>query len=323
MKYMNKISILIKNFFIRQNLKYYYYLNLKEKDYPKELKKLFKENTGKDLDLDNPKTFNEKLQWIKLYDNYPLKTILADKLAVRNWIEKQLGTSYLKNIYGSWNRFEDIDFNVLPDSFVLKTNHGCKMNYVVTDKKDFLTNDKEKAKKIFRKWLKTNFAFCGGFELQYQNITPRVFAEELMQNRNNQNLEDFEFFCFNGEPKLLMYSSYNNNEYKSSFYDENLNKLPLKIFEDEETADLPPTENIDRLFKISKKLSQNFKFVRVDFMRISQSKSRLSDLKAKYNEKIVFSEMTFTPHSGYYNFIPEEYDYIIGNWLDIKKQQKK
>ena len=158
---------------------YDYYRSLDPSQYEEELKDWYKRRTKKELDLENPKTFNEKIQWLKLYDSTPIKTKLADKYLVREWVKEKIGEEYLVPLLGVWDKFDDIDFDKLPDKFVLKCNHGCGWNLIVTDKSKI---DKVEAKKKFDKWMNTNFAFCNGLELHYKNIQPKIIAEEYLEN---------------------------------------------------------------------------------------------------------------------------------------------
>lgn len=325
---LNKFVAFVKKILNIRLSDYDYYLNLNERYYPDELIRIFKKNTGKDLNLTAPTSFNEKIQWLKLYDNSELKTKLTDKIAVRAWIAEKIGTKYLKHIFGIWNSFEDINYEQLPSSFVLKTNHGSRMNYVVKDKQKFLENDIQEAKKQFNVWLNTNYAYQSGFELQYKNIPPKIYAEEFINSDYNDIVEDYEFYCFNGEPKLLMYSSKKDNDYKSSMFDNDFNRLPFRPFPDEEPVELTLSPSILKMREMSKILSKNFKFVRVDFMCVKHNNISQPNLvdSEKYNdyvEEILFTEMTFSPRSGYFVSIPDEYNNIFGSWIDLDTVDKE
>ena len=210
-----------------QNISYYsYFLNLKEQDYEEGLKDWFKYSTKNDLNLENPKTYNEKIQWIKLYDIDELKGNLTDKYLVRNWIKKKIGDKYLIPLLGVWDNFDEIKFEKLPEKFVLKCNHGSGMNIIFLNKNKINISD---AKKKINNWMKINYAYYQGLELQYKNIKRKIIAEEYIENENN-NLIDYKLWCFNGKVDTIMVISDRNNEKKYSFYDRDWNLLPFLLF---------------------------------------------------------------------------------------------
>lgn len=174
---------------------YDYYAQLSPQAYASELQEWFWDVMGKKLDLDNPRTYNEKIQWLKLYDSTPLKTRLADKYLVRDWVKEKIGEEYLVPLLGVWDSFDEIDFDALPQSFVLKANHGCGWNLIVKDKRLL---DREDARRKFQTWMKLNFAYRNGLELHYMNIRPRIIAEAYLEN-DHDDLNDYKVFCFGGE----------------------------------------------------------------------------------------------------------------------------
>ena len=214
---------------------YAYYSSLSPEKYPEELKLWYKRVMKEDLDLDNPKTYNEKIQWMKLYDSTPLKTRLADKYLVRDWVKEKIGEEYLIPLLGVWDSFEEIDFDKFPDQFVLKANHGCGWNIIVKDKSIF---DIEEARKKFDIWMHTNFAFRVGFELHYMNIPPKIIAEQYLENNNN-DLYDYKVFCFNGKAESIMFLSDRKQKLKMSFYDLQWNKLPFVYSYQQNPDDIP------------------------------------------------------------------------------------
>ncbi len=139
--------------------------------------------TGNRMDIYHPVTFNEKIQWMKAFDSTPLKTRLADKYLVRDYVKEKIGEEYLIPLLGVWDRFDEIDFDTLPNSFVLKTNHGSGWNMVVKNKDNF---DKERAKETFNKWMKINFAYYAGLEMHYKDIVPKVIAEEYISETSDK-----------------------------------------------------------------------------------------------------------------------------------------
>ena len=260
---------------------YAYYSSLPPRKYPKELKLWYKMATGDDLNLQHPKTYNEKIQWLKLYDSTPLKTRLSDKFLVRDWVKEKIGEEYLIPLLGVWDNFDEIDFDKLPDQFVLKANHGSGWNIIVKDKATF---DWEDAKKKFDSWMRTNFAFLCGFELQYLNISPKIIAEEYLENGNN-DLFDYKVFCFDGRAESVMFLSERKQGLKMAFYDLNWNKLPFVYSYPQNEKPIPKPEKLELLIELAEKLAAGFAHVRVDFYVLNDG-------------SIKFGEMTFSSASG-------------------------
>lgn len=269
-----------------------------EEDYPKELKKWYKEMTGKTLDLENPITFNEKMQWLKLYDSTELKTLLADKYLMRKWIKEQIGDEYLIPLLGVWDSFDEIQFEQLPEQFALKANHGSGWNIIVTNKANLDIRD---AKSKFDDWLGKNFAFISGLELHYKNIKPKIIAEKYIENVNG--LVDYRFYCFNGQPKQVWVDIFSGtSNHKREIYDMNWKKLPIKCTwpSADGLLDEQP-KNFCKMKEFAAKLSSDFKFVRVDFFEV--------------DEQLYMGEMTFIPMGGIGCFEPDEWDTILGNMI--------
>ena len=277
--------------------------NRNEKDFPKILKQWYKKRTGKNLNLENPKTFNEKIQWLKLYDNSPLKTKLADKYLVREWIEEQIGSKYLIPLLGVWNNFDEIDFDKLPEKFVLKANHGSHWNIIVKDKSKL---DKSKAKKKFDKWMARDYAFKAGLELQYRGIKPKIIAEKFIEDTNGE-LNDYKIMCFNGEPKFVWVDCGRYSNHTKNIYDLDWNLQPFKMTYPISKTPIARPENLDKMIELAKILCKDFAFVRVDFYNV--------------DGKIYFGEMTFTSMSGTDKFEPEKYDLELGNMLTLPEKK--
>lgn len=282
---------------------YEYYKNLPSERYAEELCEWFKRVTRDTLDLDNPKTFNEKIQWMKLYDSTPLKTQLADKYLVREWVKEKIGEEYLIPLLGVWDTFDEIDFDQLPDSFVLKANHGCGWNIIVKDKSIF---DVEEAKRRFDLWMSTNFAFRAGFELHYMNIKPRIIAEEYLENGNN-DLYDYKVFCFGGVAYSVMFLSERKTGLKMAFYDREWNKLPFVYSHPKNEDVVPKPQKIEQMIELAEKLSKGFAHVRVDFYVLNDG-------------SIKFGEMTFTSASGNCKWDPPEQNLIYGNLINLPEK---
>lgn len=268
------------------------------------LKWMFQAEMGYALNLDNPVTFNEKLQWLKLHDRKPLYTRLADKVAVRSYINQTIGAQHLIPIIGKWYSAEEIDFDKLPNQFVLKCNHDSNSVMICRDKTSF---DIEKARSKIKKRLRRN-AFYGGREWPYKNITPCVIAEKYMTDDRQSSLTDYKFFCFNGEAEFLYVSTgLENHETASiSFFDPEWRRLPFSRKDYQEySGDLPKPKHFEEMKQIANDLAHriNAAFVRVDLYEICN--------------QIYFSEFTFTPCCGMLPFSPTEWDEKIGALLRL------
>lgn len=277
---------------------------IKPQKYETELAKIYALKTGKKLDLKNPRTFNEKIQWLKLYDATYLKTQLTDKYLVREWIKEKIGEQYLIPLLGVWDKFEDIDIESLADSFVLKANHGSEWNVVVHDKK---VVDWEKVQKKFNEWISLNFAFIAGFQMQYLNISPKIIAEEYIKSENG-SLYDYKIHCFNGNPEyihLIGDRKINAHQAKEAFYSTEWELLPFisGVYSQYETEQKKP-DHLEEMLQISRKLSQDFIYVRVDLYELDSG-------------EIKFGEMTFTPGSGFYQWSPPDTDKLWGSKLSL------
>lgn len=268
---------------------------------------------GRIINLKNPRLFTEKIQWLKIYDCTPIKTRLADKIAVREWVKEKIGQKYLKKLYGIYEKYEDIDFSKLPEEFVIKTNHGCNMQLLVIEGGKPDKSQKER----FNNFLKINYAYKSGYEMQYKDIKPLIFTEEYIKNfhplcQNSSDFSDyrpelFEYliFCFNGEPKLILFASgKRTDKICCTMFDTQWNNLHFNYGGYLHEDPVPEPKNFDKMLDIARTLSKDFKFVRVDLHNVEG--------------KIYFGEMTFTPASGYMKFRPLKYDRILGGMLDLK-----
>ena len=280
--------------------------NIDESEYPDALKKRYYASTGHTLNLDDPKRYTEKIQWRKLYDRDPIYSRLADKYAVREWVEEKIGNEYLIPLLGVWDRFEDIDFKKLPDSFVLKTNNANATNYIVKDKRKL---NRRLAKHKFGFWLKFPF-YLNGLQLHYKNIKPRIIAEKYMEEIDNSNgIVEYKFFCFHGKPQLCGAMSYSETHHaQMDYFDMDWNDLKIRRT-DTSFSKVPirRPDKFDDLKKIASILSAGFAHVRVDLYLL--------------DNKIYFGEMTFTPTNGFIVHDPDEADYEIGKLWDINAKQ--
>lgn len=272
----------------RLYLKVYYYLH-----------------TGERLHLDNPITFNEKTQWLKLHNTRPICTQMADKYAVRQLVSDSIGEDYLIPLLGVWDSFEEIDFGQLPQRFVLKTNHDSGSVVICKDKEKL---NKEEARKKLTKSLRNNY-FWAGREYPYKNIKPRIIAEAFMENEDEEGLSDYKFFCFGGKPEILFFASDRFNKdgesTKFDYYDMELNHLPIRSRgHKNNNLEIPMTEQFEEMKRLAAKLSTGFPFLRVDFYLI--------------NGKVYFGELTFHHDGGVVPFIPEEWNVKFGSMINIE-----
>lgn len=265
------------------------------------LKLAFKAKLGYSLDLNNPRTFNEKLQYLKLHDHNSYYSKLVDKYEVKNIIRDLLGDEYLIPTYGVWNSFEDINIADLPNKFVLKCTHDSGGLVIVKDKNTF---DAMYAKNILDKSLKNNYYYYGR-EWPYKNVIPRIIAERYIEGGESDIL-DYKFFCFNGIVKFFKIDFDRFTNHRANYYDRNGSLLPFG------EAAYPPNpkkkllipNNIHEMIMIAEKISSGYKFLRVDFYNIEG--------------QILFGELTFFPASGFGAFTTKEWDERIGSLLTIE-----
>ncbi len=286
---------------------YNFLLNLNEKEYPKYLKKIFKTMTGEELNLKHPKTFNEKIQWLKLYDSTPLKTQLTDKILVRDWVKEKIGEEYLKPLLWKGKNFDDIPFEKLPEKFIIKANNGSKWQFKIKDKASLL--DKKDLYNFirlrFNGWMEQNFFPVAGFEMQYKNIKPQILIEPLLiENENNFPIE-YEIYCFNGIPKIYQKIIFSTPS-KCCVYNEDFTQCDLTFNSEYEKFWEEPNEYIKKAVYLSKILSKGFKLVRVDWMQ--------------HINNLYFNEMTFTPFSGFFIFNNQKWNSYLGKLLYLNKE---
>ena len=253
------------------------------------------------LDLNNPVSYNEKVQYRKLHDPRRLeKARLTDKYLVKQWVSDKIGESYLIPTYGVWDQFEDIDFDSLPEQFVLKATHGCKMTMVVEDKTKL---DYAFASKQFDLWMKTNFAYCNGLEMHYKDIQPRIIAEQYIENKAG-DLYDYKFWCFDGRVEYIQFLSNRSEELLMSFYDRSWNLQPFRYDHPNHPYPVERPAHLDEMIRVAEQLSEGFDHVRVD----------LYDTEST---GVKFGEMTFSSSSGYCVWSPSQADYIMGELWKI------
>ncbi|MCH5320251.1 MAG: glycosyl transferase [Eubacterium sp.] len=259
----------------------------------------YKCHMGKKLNLKNPQTFNEKLQWLKLYDRKPEYTRLVDKYAVREHIKEKIGEEYLIPLIGVWDRVEDIDFDKLPNQFVLKCTHDSGGLVICNDKS---TLDIEEAKKTLQHFYKREYYYIQR-EWPYKNVPHRIIAEKYMVDESGTQLKDYKFFCFDGEPKAVQIVTDRTVSKRSDFFDINFNRLPFARGSNNSGKEIKKPQGYDEMVRLAKVLSQGFAHIRVDFYDV--------------NGKVYFGELTFFSNSGFSKFHPDKYDKIFGDWIKL------
>ena len=261
---------------------------------------------GKRLNLKSPKTFNEKTQWLKLYDHNPLYHKLVDKFEVKKYVSGIIGEDHIIPTIGIWDSFDEIDFERFPNQFVLKTTSGGGNTGVVICQDISRFDRKEAQKKLEASARKNIYKSMG--EWSYKDIIPRFLAERLMVNENGEDLVDYKIFCFNGVPRVLFYASNRQNaEHEPPFfdyYDMQFNKLNVQSKGHKNSSlILKPFPEFEQMKAFAAKLSKGIPFVRVDFYLV--------------NHTVFFGELTFYHDSGLVPFIPEEYDTLFGSYIEI------
>jgi len=256
------------------------------------------------LNLKNPQTFSEKLQWLKLYDRNPLYTTMVDKYAVKKWAAEKIGDRYIIPTLGVWDKFEDIDFDKLPNQFVLKTTHDSGGVVICRDKKKF---DKQAACVKLTKSLEYNYYYHGR-EWPYKNVKPRIIAEKYMESNDMQELVDYKFFCFDGVAKFMYISNDLGQMPHTDFFDMNKRFLNFHL-KDPNSVNIPVIpDQFDEMKRLAECLSNKIPHLRVDFYLV--------------NEHVYFGECTFYHNSGFTKFTPDMWDKIIGDWLILPGKKK-
>ena len=266
------------------------------------LKIMFRLKMGYKLNLKNPQTFNEKLQWLKLYNRKPEYTRMVDKSEAKTVAENILGKGYVIPTLGVWNKFEEIDFNSLPDSFVLKTTNGGGGGGVIICRDKSKLNLASAAERL-KSSLKANI-YRHLKEWPYKNVKPRIIAEKFMVDESGE-LRDYKFYCFNGEPKVFLVASERFSGHRTYFdyFDMEGNHLPFTQggMNNPVTPELPST--FEEMKQVAKKLSHGLPHVRIDLYSV--------------DEKVYFGEFTFFDSSGFEKFTPREWDDTFGGWLKL------
>lgn len=292
-------NLQIDNILIYHEYRDYEYLsNLDEKYYEEAVQGMYYERFGKKLNWQAPVTYNEKINWEKLNIKDERRTKLADKYLVKEWVKEQIGEKYLTKLYGVWEDAEDIDFEALPNSFVLKLNNGSARNFVVKDKSRV---DWPKMCQQLNEWKTHNFAFAS-LEMHYKNIVPKIICEEYLEGLAD-NVYDYNIYCFHGEPKYIWcIRGSHKPDCKASFYNPQWELQPFSYGYPQDPILAPKPEKLEDMLELSKVLCKEFEHVRVDWYNMPDG-------------RVLFGEMTFSTWSGLVFFEPEEYDTIFGNLI--------
>lgn len=265
------------------------------------IRRMYKIYLHKALDLNNPITFSEKIQWLKLNDRKPLYTIMVDKFAVKKYVSSKIGEKYIIPTLGVWDNFTDIDFKYLPNQFVLKCTHDSGSYIIVKDKKDL---DIKSVKKKLEKGLNKNYYYVGR-EWPYKNVKPRIIAEPLL-NDGSEQLKDYKIYCFNEIPKYCQVIGNRNKEITIDFYDFEWKHQPfigLNSLSHNSEEIIPRPRHLDLMKELSGILSKETYFCRIDFYEV--------------NNKLYFGEITFYPLSGFGLFRPYEWNRIMGDLIEL------
>jgi hypothetical protein len=267
------------------------------------LKLLYKVHFGRRLDLVTPKSFNEKLQWLKMYDRNPQYCMLVDKYEVKQYVANVIGEDYIIPTLGVWDSVEEVDWQSLPNQFVIKCTHDSGSVVVCKNKNDL---DIDAVSKKLKKCLKKNMYYWGR-EWVYRDVKPRIIAEKFMKDEKPE-LTDYKFMCFDGKVKcaFLCTNRFSEGGLKVTFYDTEWNKMPFERQHPSESIPAPKPQSYNEMVALSEKLATGIPFVRVDFYEI--------------NGRPYFGEMTFFPGDGTEAFTPEEWDYKLGEWIVLPKK---
>lgn len=277
---------------------YGFYRGLSDEKY---LKKLFRAEMGKELNLSNPKTFNEKIQWLKINNRRAVYTTMVDKYEVKKYVSDRIGKEYVVPLLGVWDKFDDIDFSLLPKRFVLKCTHNSGALVICHDKEKL--NMKEMSR-MFGKCLKNNY-YWRSREWPYKDVKPRIIAEAYIEDSKTAELRDYKFYCFNGECKVFYITSgRQKHDLRIDFYDRQLKHMDVR--KGRPNADTPPEipENFNKMLELAEAFSLGIPFLRVDFYET--------------DGRIYFGEFTFSPWGGLKSFEPEKWDTIFGSWISLR-----
>lgn len=267
----------------------------------KYIARIYKKCIGREMDWNNLVTYTEKMQYAKLLDISDLKVELTDKIMVREWIKERIGEEYLIPILGIYDKPEEINYDILPNKFVIKTNNASGTNIIVKDKEKL--NKKEVAKKL-NQWLKEDFSYVSCFEMHYSYIKPKILIEKYIETKND-DLQDYKFMCFNSKVYYCWVDVGRYKDHKRNIYNLDWELQPFNQYTYGNTSyEIKKPEKFDEMVEIASSLCRGFSHVRVDLYNV--------------DGKIYFGEMTFTNGGGYEAIYPKEYDKVLGDLWNIE-----
>lgn len=264
------------------------------------LKLKFRLEMGYPLNLRNPRTFNEKLQWLKLYDRRPEYTLMVDKVKAKEYVASIIGEEYIIPTLGVWERAEDVDFDSLPDKFVIKCNHNSGLGmYICRDKSKM---DVEAVRKGLKKGLKQNY-YLHGREWPYKDVPRRIIAEQFLEDKSSDDLKDYKLMCFGGEVNCSFVCTERDSDLKVTFFDKEWNRLPFTRHYPNSDAPIAKPKEYEKMIRLAERLSKNIPFVRTDFYEVDR--------------RLYFGELTLYPGCGMEEFSPEEWDAKLGKLIKL------
>ena len=279
-----------------------FYKNMPDEQY---LRLKYENVFGSELDLENPKTFNEKLQWLKLHNRKPEYTVMVDKYLAKQYIASRIGEEYVVPLLGVWDDPEDINFDALPNQFVLKCNHNSGVGMCICKDKSKL--DIPTVKKELRKGLRDNY-YLKNREWPYKDVPRKVIAEKFLNDSNEECLTDYKFFCFNGKPEIVYISKDNAVDARTDFFDMDFNHLDIHM--KDPNADVPPSkpQEFEKMKEIATILSKGIPHVRIDLYDISG--------------RLYVGEMTLYHNGGFGPVSPDEWNYKLGQMITLPTMEK-
>lgn len=262
--------------------------------------KRWRESFHEELNIENPKTYNEKLQWGKIYSNNNLGKKCADKILVREYIKQKIGKNYLNDLIKVYENTKSIDFSILPKQFVVKATHDSGSVLIVKDKSEI---NLEKLQELEQN-LKINYGHLSK-EWVYDDTQPKIIIEKFLESEDGKSLKDYKLFCFNGQPKIIQVDLERFEEHKRNFYDTLWNRLDLEIEYPSVDYDVKKPDLLDEMLEVTRKLARPFNHVRVDWYI--------------YENRLIFGEMTFFHGSGFEKFNSRMWEEKMGSWFKVSK----